>query len=118
VGAGGWEEAGLGLVKRVSICTGDQASATAQDGGSRAADAGWGGGGVSKPVEGSWLEWADQYFVYQALESDDSTECIEIDPANVGLAIYSSEQVEHLEWWRMYYHFVRYHESLKVNWDN
>ena len=31
-----------------------------------------------------------------------------------GPAIYACEQVEHLEWWRMYYHYVRYHESLKV----
>ena len=22
--------------------------------------------------------------------------------------------MEHLEWWRVYYHFVRYHESLEV----
>ena len=29
-----------------------------------------------------------------------------------GPAIYPSELVEHLEWWRSYYHFVRYHESL------
>jgi len=31
-----------------------------------------------------------------------------------GPAVYTSELVEHLEWWRAYYHFVRYHESLRV----
>jgi IS1 family transposase len=31
-----------------------------------------------------------------------------------GPAVYASELEEHLEWWRSYYHFVRYHESLKV----
>jgi hypothetical protein len=31
-----------------------------------------------------------------------------------GPAVYTSELVEHLEWWRAYYHFMRYHESLKV----
>ena len=31
-----------------------------------------------------------------------------------GPARYSSELLEHLEWWRMYYHFVRPHESLVV----
>jgi hypothetical protein len=31
-----------------------------------------------------------------------------------GPAVYTSELVEHLEWWRVYYHFVRYHESLRV----
>jgi len=29
-----------------------------------------------------------------------------------GPAIYPSELVEHLEWWRCYYHYARYHESL------
>jgi IS1 family transposase len=27
---------------------------------------------------------------------------------------YKSELMEHLAWWRSYYHFVRYHESLEV----
>jgi hypothetical protein len=31
-----------------------------------------------------------------------------------GPAVYTSELVEHLEWWRAYYHFVRYHEGLQV----
>src|SRR5664279_622192 len=31
-----------------------------------------------------------------------------------GPAVYASELEEHLEWWRSYYHYVRYHESLKV----
>jgi len=31
-----------------------------------------------------------------------------------GPARYSTELLEHLEWWRMYYHFVRPHESLAV----
>lgn len=31
-----------------------------------------------------------------------------------GPTVYTSELVEHLEWWRMYYHFARYHESLQV----
>jgi IS1 family transposase len=31
-----------------------------------------------------------------------------------GPAHYTSELVEHLEWWRYYYHFVRCHESLAV----
>ncbi|MDD5371005.1 MAG: hypothetical protein PHQ40_18145 [Anaerolineaceae bacterium] len=31
-----------------------------------------------------------------------------------GPAHYPSELVEHLEWWRSYYHFVRCHESLSV----
>ena len=31
-----------------------------------------------------------------------------------GLAHYTPELLEHLEWWRAYYHFVRYHESLEV----
>lgn len=31
-----------------------------------------------------------------------------------GPARYSTELVEHLEWWRSYYHFVRPHESLVV----
>jgi IS1 family transposase len=31
-----------------------------------------------------------------------------------GLAQFIPELVEHIEWWRVYYHFVRYHESLKV----
>jgi IS1 family transposase len=31
-----------------------------------------------------------------------------------GLAQYTPELIEHIEWWRVYYHFVRYHESLKV----
>ena len=29
-----------------------------------------------------------------------------------GLAQYPLELVEHIEWWRAYYHFSRYHESL------
>jgi IS1 family transposase len=31
-----------------------------------------------------------------------------------GPAVYASELEEHLEWWRAYYHYVRYHESLRV----
>ena len=31
-----------------------------------------------------------------------------------GPAHYTPELLEHLEWWRAYYHFVRYHESLAV----
>jgi len=31
-----------------------------------------------------------------------------------GPAQYSPELMEHLEWWRSYYHFVRYHESQEV----
>jgi hypothetical protein len=31
-----------------------------------------------------------------------------------GPAIYTSELMDQLEWWRSYYHFVRYHESLEV----
>jgi len=30
-----------------------------------------------------------------------------------GPAKYTPELMEHLEWWRAYYHFVRYHESLE-----
>lgn len=29
-----------------------------------------------------------------------------------GPARFSPELMDHLEWWRSYYHFVRYHESL------
>jgi len=38
----------------------------------------------------------------------------EASAANVGLAQFTPELVEHIEWWRVYYHFVRYHESLKA----
>jgi len=31
-----------------------------------------------------------------------------------GPAHFTPELLEHLEWWRAYYHFVRYHESLEV----
>jgi len=31
-----------------------------------------------------------------------------------GSAIWAGELAEHLEWWRSYYHFVRYHESLAI----
>jgi len=31
-----------------------------------------------------------------------------------GPAHYTPELLEHLDWWRAYYHFVRYHESLEV----
>lgn len=31
-----------------------------------------------------------------------------------GPAHYSPELLEHLEWWRCYYHFARYHDSLAV----
>ena len=31
-----------------------------------------------------------------------------------GTAQYATELCEHLEWWRAYYHFSRYHESLRV----
>jgi transposase InsO family protein len=31
-----------------------------------------------------------------------------------GPAKYTPELIEHLEWWRSYYHFVRPHESLAV----
>ena len=31
-----------------------------------------------------------------------------------GPTVYLPELMEHLEWWRAYYHFVRYHESLEV----
>jgi IS1 family transposase/transposase-like protein len=31
-----------------------------------------------------------------------------------GPAHFTPELLEHLEWWRAYYHFVRYHESLSV----
>jgi len=31
-----------------------------------------------------------------------------------GLAHFTRELLEHLDWWRAYYHFVRYHESLEV----
>jgi hypothetical protein len=30
-----------------------------------------------------------------------------------GPAKFTPELMEHLEWWRSYYHFVRYHESLE-----
>jgi hypothetical protein len=30
-----------------------------------------------------------------------------------GSAKYTPELVEHLEWWRVYYHYVRQHESLE-----
>jgi transposase InsO family protein len=30
-----------------------------------------------------------------------------------GPAKFTPELMEHLEWWRAYYHFVRYHESLE-----
>lgn len=30
-----------------------------------------------------------------------------------GRAKFTPELMEHLEWWRSYYHFVRYHESLE-----
>lgn len=30
-----------------------------------------------------------------------------------GLAQYTLELVEHIEWWRAYYHLSRYHESLR-----
>ena len=31
-----------------------------------------------------------------------------------GPALFTPELFEHLDWWRVYYHFVRYHESLEV----
>jgi transposase InsO family protein len=31
-----------------------------------------------------------------------------------GPAHFTPELLEHLEWWRAYYHFIRYHESLAV----
>jgi len=31
-----------------------------------------------------------------------------------GFTHFSPELLEHLDWWRAYYHFVRYHESLEV----
>ena len=31
-----------------------------------------------------------------------------------GPAHFSPELLEHIEWWRAYFHFVRYHESLEV----
>jgi transposase InsO family protein len=31
-----------------------------------------------------------------------------------GPAHFTPELLEHLDWWRCYYHFVRYHESLDV----
>jgi len=31
-----------------------------------------------------------------------------------GPAKYASELMEHLEWWRIYYHLARYHESLAI----
>ena len=31
-----------------------------------------------------------------------------------GPAHFTPELLEHLEWWRAYYHFVRYHESLAI----
>lgn len=31
-----------------------------------------------------------------------------------GPTYYASELMEQLDWWRSYYHFVRYHESLEV----
>jgi IS1 family transposase len=31
-----------------------------------------------------------------------------------GTAQYLTELREHLEWWRAYYHFARYHESLRI----
>jgi hypothetical protein len=31
-----------------------------------------------------------------------------------GAAQFTVEFVEHLEWWRAYYHFVRYHDSLRL----
>lgn len=40
--------------------------------------------------------------------------CLETDSPNMGPAKYTTELLEHLEWWRSYYHFVRYHESLEV----
>ena len=33
---------------------------------------------------------------------------------NWGPSHFTPELLEHLEWWRAYYHFVRYHESLAV----
>lgn len=35
-----------------------------------------------------------------------------------GLAQYPLELVEHIEWWRAYYHLSRYHESLRVHLSN
>jgi IS1 family transposase len=32
-----------------------------------------------------------------------------------GPAFYPSELMEHLDWWRAYYHFARYHEGPEVN---
>ena len=31
-----------------------------------------------------------------------------------GPAHYTPELLEHLDWWRAYYHFARYHESLAI----
>ena len=34
-----------------------------------------------------------------------------------GVAQYPTELMKHLSWWRVYYHFARYHESLRVKLD-
>ena len=34
-----------------------------------------------------------------------------------GVAQYPTELMEHLSWWRAYYHFARYHESLRTKLD-
>jgi hypothetical protein len=80
-----------------------------KDSRSGAEDAGRGAGRVSKDAEGKRAERADQHFVYREIEFDDSTVRLKTDAA-----VYTSELVEHLEWWRVFYHFVRFHESLEV----
>lgn len=35
-----------------------------------------------------------------------------------GTAQFTSELELHLQWWRGYYHFVRYHESLRIRFSN
>jgi transposase InsO family protein len=36
-----------------------------------------------------------------------------LTPRTWGPAKFTPELMEHLEWWKAYYHFVRYHESLE-----
>jgi len=51
---------------------------------------------------------------------NDSAVCFQTDTPHKGPTHYAPELVEHLEypcgalWWRSYYHFVHFHESLAV----
>ena len=68
----------------------------------------------SPPNEDRWLEWKNQHVFLGKSESDDSTMHLEAERRTWGPAHYTLELVEHLEWWRTYFHFVRFHESLAV----